>query len=551
MKRILLSLLIAFAPMLGWATPALSDACAASHSPWPGTVWDPDTCYYLKPNADGSINVTATFTPSGTQDVNEKQVNGATINVGTGAAGTGTARVTTSTDSTIGTVTTVTNPVTVAQPTAASLNATVVGTGTFGMQDTNQNLAQGSTTSGQVGPLIQGSVTTAKPSYTTAQTSPLSINTGGGLRTDLTHVNGTVIVTGTGAQTAGSPRVTVATDTATIAGSAVGTAGTASANVVTVQGIASGTVVPTNTAQVNGVTTLAGTGAVGTGSQRVAVGTDTATIAGSAPGTAGSASTNVVTVQGIASGTNLNANVAQINGVAPTMGNGASGTGVQRVTLANDSTGIVALTTGAATIGALTANQSVNQTQVNGVAVTTGLAVFGTGTQAVTQTAEQSYTAVGNITLAATPGDIFTLVGSATKTVRIRRILIGGVATAAGTINVQILRRSTADTGGTFVDQGEWPLDTNNNAATANAGYYTANPTKGTLAAQISYRSLTLSTAASSAVPEVPMEATWGAAGAQAFVLRGVNDFMAIDLVGQTVTGGVVQVTVEWTESAS
>ncbi len=37
-----------------------------------------------------------------------------------------------------------------------------------------------------------------------------------------------------------------------------------------------------NVAQVNGVTTLTGTGAVGTGTQRVAIGTDTATVAGSA-----------------------------------------------------------------------------------------------------------------------------------------------------------------------------------------------------------------------------------------------------------------------------
>lgn len=60
-----------------------------------------------------------------------------------------------------------------------------------------------------------------------------------------------------------------------------------------------------NVAQVNGVTTLAGTGAVGAGAQRIAVGTDTATIAGSAPGTAGTASANVLTVQGIASMTPL------------------------------------------------------------------------------------------------------------------------------------------------------------------------------------------------------------------------------------------------------
>lgn len=111
-------------------------------------------------------------------------------------------------------------------------------------------------------------------------------------------------------------QATAANLNATVVGA--GAAGTANAGVVTVQGIASMTkllVTPdsvalpanqsVNVAQVNGTTTLVNTGAVGTGAQRVAVGTDTATIAGSAPGTAGSASTNVVTVQGIASGTAL------------------------------------------------------------------------------------------------------------------------------------------------------------------------------------------------------------------------------------------------------
>ena len=77
---------------------------------------------------------------------------------------------------------------------------------------------------------------------------------------------------------------------------ALGTAGSASADVITIQGIASMTkllVTPdsvalpanqsVNVSQVNGTTTLTGTGAVGAGAQRVAVGTDTATIAGSSP----------------------------------------------------------------------------------------------------------------------------------------------------------------------------------------------------------------------------------------------------------------------------
>ena len=52
-----------------------------------------------------------------------------------------------------------------------SLNVTAIG------------LAQGSTTSGQTGSLIMGAVTTAAPSYTNAQTSPLSLTTTGDLRT--------------------------------------------------------------------------------------------------------------------------------------------------------------------------------------------------------------------------------------------------------------------------------------------------------------------------------------------------------------------------------
>lgn len=45
-------------------------------------------------------------------------------------------------------------------------------------------VAQSSTTSGQAGTLIQGAVTTSAPSYTTAQTNPLSLDTSGRLRID-------------------------------------------------------------------------------------------------------------------------------------------------------------------------------------------------------------------------------------------------------------------------------------------------------------------------------------------------------------------------------
>jgi hypothetical protein len=102
-------------------------------------------------------------------------------------------------------------------------------------------LGQGSTTSGQTGALILGAVTTAAPSYTTAQSSPLSLTTGGLLRVD----PGTVTVTGTVAATQSgtwnitniSGTVSLPTGAATAAKQpALGTAGSPSTDVITVQG---------------------------------------------------------------------------------------------------------------------------------------------------------------------------------------------------------------------------------------------------------------------------------------------------------------------------
>ncbi len=92
-------------------------------------------------------------------------------------------------------------------------------------------------------------------------------------------------------------------------------------------------------------------------------------------------------------------NVAMINGVAPSMGNGVSGTGVPRVTIASDSTGQVALAAGSATIGALTANQSVNLAQLAGATISAtnpvpvvfpGTLVSGAVTSAMTGTTSTS-----------------------------------------------------------------------------------------------------------------------------------------------------------------
>ena len=89
---------------------------------------------------------------------------------------------------------------TVSLPTGASTSA-LQTTGNTSLatiitNTTGNVVAQGSTTAGQSGHLIQGAVTTAAPTYTTAQTSPLSLTTAGALRVDASGttqpVSGTV-----------------------------------------------------------------------------------------------------------------------------------------------------------------------------------------------------------------------------------------------------------------------------------------------------------------------------------------------------------------------
>lgn len=63
---------------------------------------------------------------------------------------------------------------------------------------------------------------------------------------------------------------------------------------------------------------------------------------------------------------------ASIAGTTKSVNNGTTDAGTTRVTISSDSTGQVKLAAGAATIGALTANQSVNLTQLAGSAVGVG-----------------------------------------------------------------------------------------------------------------------------------------------------------------------------------
>lgn len=123
---------------------------------------NPSNC--IKPAADGSIAVTGSGGGSG--DASAANQTAVQANAGSDAS-----------------KATAVQGITGGKAVAVSATSLPLpsGAATAALQPTNA--AQGSTTSGQTGPLMQAGVTTAAPTYTTGQTSPLSLTTSGGLRT--------------------------------------------------------------------------------------------------------------------------------------------------------------------------------------------------------------------------------------------------------------------------------------------------------------------------------------------------------------------------------
>lgn len=156
--------------------------------------------------------------------------------------------------------------------------------------------------------------------------------------------------------------------------------------------------------------------------------------------------------------------------------------------------------------------------------------------------------ATGPVTTFATgPTDWFTITGSATKTVRVTNIVVCGTATAASTIDLVLTKHSTADTGGTTgTAPTAVPLDSNDAAVTAAAAIYTANPTVGTLVGT-AIDTVKLNLGAAGAAGCVSLD--YGVRNAQALVLRGVAQQVAVNLAGATMPAGIsLDVRVELTE---
>ncbi len=272
---------------------------------------------------------------------------------------------------------------------------------------------------------ISGTITV--DAGTDLNTSKLALESGGNLATlagsvsagnilsNIAQINGTSASVGNGTSGSGVLRVTLASDST---GQVTANAGTnlntsalaleSGGNLATVAGAVSAGKIQTNTALINGTAPSMGNGTSGAGVLRVTVASDSTgqlTVnAGTNLNTSALAlesGGNLAIVAGAVSSKVMQSNVSQINGAAPAMGNGTSGTGVQRVTIASDSTGQITANAGtnlntsalalesggnlATVAGAVLSKvMQTNTAQINGATPAMGNGVSGSGVMRVT-----------------------------------------------------------------------------------------------------------------------------------------------------------------------
>lgn len=155
----------------------------------------------------------------------------------------------------------------------------------------------------------------------------------------------------------------------------------------------------------------------------------------------------------------------------------------------------------------------------------------------------KTFSCSANITAGATATDIAILPGNATNTVYVTKVIVSGIQTTAGSALIQLIKRSTANTGGTSAGITAVAHNSADTPVSVPLSY-TANPTLGTAVGNVRsvYLSLGSTTIASgSVIWEFGDKGKW-------VTLTGVAQGLAVNLNGVTPTGAVINVSFEWFE---
>lgn len=146
--------------------------------------------------------------------------------------------------------------------------------------------------------------------------------------------------------------------------------------------------------------------------------------------------------------------------------------------------------------------------------------------------------------------DLFTIAGAAGKVIRVTRLQCTGTSTAVGNSILQVIKRSTLNTTGTFTNPTAVPHDVSDPAASAVVSAYTVNPSAlGTSVGvlRVGYVTTGTAIAAGSAFTQ-----DFGLVSDKQALLRSATALLAINAnAASLASGAALNCTVEWTESAT
>jgi hypothetical protein len=174
-------------------------------------------------------------------------------------------------------------------------------------------------------------------------------------------------------------------------------------------------------------------------------------------------------------------------------------------------------------------------------------------------TGRPTYRAAANFTPQATGAvTVLSIQGSATKTVRVKRIGLSGVSTGAGQSIYTLQKTSALGAGGTTVTPTVAKMDSADANATAVVQHYTTTlkaagtPIGGPLSAA-NVQTCVTAVPTTGVLPLTQLFPEFGAPVGHAIVLRGVAEFLEVQNIAAAnlAAGTVLCYCVEWEEDAS
>lgn len=472
------------------------------------TAWKVDGSAVTQP-----VSGTVTTSPPANASTNVTQFGGVAVATGTGASGTGIPRVTVSNDSTVGLV----------------AGAAIVGK--VGIDQTTAGTTSGIS-------MAQPTRTTGTVTSATSVVGPVTVN---GYGVSTVTVNGTYAGVTINFEFSDDGGTIWYSDTCTRTDTSIQEGSEALPSNQTRAWNCS--VYAASNFRVRASAWTSGTANVGI--------TLSAAPVEAAPTVSLAAGTNTIG----ALSANQSVNLAQVGGSGVVTGTGASGAGIPRVTVSNDSSlagtladnGVAAATNRLGTLPAIArTNLPAAATAGRDAALNTGL--HGVLRSTVLPETDLTTYAANKVGLAsvASATDIAILPGNATNTVLVTRVQVTCTQTTAGIIDLQLIKRSTADTLGTSSAMTIVPLDSNDAAAVSAPLTYTANPTVGTAVGNVDSAKLGCMAPGTATPSDIYI---WKPGMGQSVALRGTTQQLAVNLNGVTVTGSSFNITFQWIET--